>query len=76
MRAQVTQTGVSFNMRKNAAPENQFAIRVSEQTMTWYNEQVEQTEKLAAEKRESMLGAEVKAIVSQESSFAPNPATE
>ena len=31
MRASVTQVGVSFNMRKNAIPESQFVIRVSDQ---------------------------------------------
>ena len=31
---------------------------------------------MAVEKREAILGEEVKAIVQQESSFAPNPATE
>ena len=41
MRAQVTQVGVSFNMRKNALPESQFVIRVSEQQLSWNNEQIE-----------------------------------
>ena len=75
-RIESTQVGLGYNMRKNAEAESQYVIRVSDKLRTENQAQLEQTGKIAVEQREAILDEEVKALISQESSFAPDPSTD
>ena len=58
-----SQVEISYNTRKNAEPDNQYVIRVSEQLRAQNTAQLEETQKVATEKRGEMLDEEVKALI-------------
>ena len=68
-----SQTGLSFNLSKEGQIDNSGVINPNEQLLRENQAQLEETEKLAMENRESMLDEEVKAIINSNQSYAPDP---
>ena len=73
LRVERSQVGIDYNMRKQAETSSQYVIRLSEEAKAENLLQQTQTANLAAEKKAAMLDEEVKAIIGEAASHAPDP---